>query len=151
MDSKIASEERLHFRDRLQSALRGAGVPVRASTVTHAFNLRADGATVTTHAVRKWLVGDAIPTHERLLILANWLGVHASWLLYGDAENSQFAMQATNTPFETQELVLLRDYKRLSPAGQQVLRDILAALLETMSASANAPPAQAAGAKRRDQ
>ncbi len=78
MNSRIASEERVHFRERLQEVLRRARIPVRASRVAHEFNLRADGATVTTHAVRKWLAGDAIPTHERLVILADWLGVVAA-------------------------------------------------------------------------
>lgn len=139
MSSKIASTERLHFSDRLQVALRKAAVPVRASTVAREFKLRADGATVTTHAARKWLAGDAIPTHERLLILANWLGVHASWLLYGDAENGVFAQEQPVTSLRTQDLMLVRDFNRLTPAGQQVLREILDALLRTMATEAHMP------------
>lgn len=142
MNSKIASEERLYFRDRLQAALRKANVPVRASSVAEEFNLRADGATVTTHAVRKWLMGDAIPTHERLLILANWLGVHASWLLYGDAENGMFPGRPAPAVLETDELMLVRDFKRLSPAGQQVLRGILNVLMATMGTDAQAAPSK---------
>lgn len=142
MNSKIASEERLFFRDRLQTALRNAHVPVRASTVANEFNLRADGATVTTHAVRKWLVGDAIPTHERLLILANWLGVHASWLLYGDAENGIFPGKPAPAALETDELMLVRDFKRLSSAGQEVLRGILTVLMETMGTDAQEAPSK---------
>ncbi len=133
MNSKIASDERQHFRDRLHAVLRAAKVPVRASSVAHEFNLRADGATVTTHAVRKWLAGDAIPTHERLVILAHWLGVHASWLLYGDAENGEFGDALRSESLDTAELILVRDYKRLSPAGQQVLREILTILMTNMA------------------
>lgn len=132
MNTRIASDERLHFRDRLQSALRAAKVPVRASTVAQEFNLRADGATVTTHAVRKWLAGDSIPTHERLVILANWLGVHASWLLYGDAENGEFAEKLPVASLGTQELLLVRDFNRLSLLGQQVLRELLDVLIKKM-------------------
>lgn len=132
MNSKIASDERQHFSHRLQERLRKAGVPVRASTVAHEFNLRADGATVTTHAVRKWLVGDAIPTHERLLILAAWLGVHASWLLYGDAENSPMAAGPGAVPtLATPDLMLVRDFNRLTPEGQRVLRAVLNILLDS--------------------
>ena len=142
MNSKMASDERRHFRDRLQSALRKAGVAVSASTVAHEFNLRADGATVTTHAVRKWLAGDSIPTHERLLVLANWLGVHASWLLYGDAEKGEFSAQQSEPPLQTQELMLVRDFKRLTPPGQQVLREVLNVLLRTMAAEVILPGRQ---------
>ncbi len=143
MNSKIASDEGLHFRDRLQSMLRQAGVAVRASTVAHEFNLRAHGATVTTHAVRKWLAGDAIPTHERLLILASWLGVHASWLLYGDAENGEFSRHQAAAPLQTRELILVRDFQRLTPSGQQVLRAVLDALLRTMAADSTVTGRQA--------
>ena len=132
MNSRIASDERLHFRDRLISALRKANVPVRASTVANEFNLRADGATVTTHAVRKWLAGDAIPTHERLLILAGWLGVHAVWLLYGDAENTEFLQEQNRPSLATAELMLVRDFNRLSSTGQQILREILDVLIATL-------------------
>jgi transcriptional regulator with XRE-family HTH domain len=132
VNSRIASDERIFFKDRLQAALRKAHVPNRASTVAREFNLRADGATVTTHAVRKWLSGESIPTHERLLILAGWLGVHASWLLYGDAENSDFGKAPPTTALRTQELILIGDFNRLSPEGQTVLRGVLDVLIETM-------------------
>ncbi len=135
MDSKIASDERIHFRDRLLAVLQRAKVPVRASTVAREFNLRADGATVTTHAVRKWLAGEAIPTHERVLILGNWLGVHASWLLYGDAENGDFALSGSTTSLTSQDLMLVRDFHRLSPEGQRMLRDILDVLMKSPSGS----------------
>ena len=135
MNSKMASDERIHFRERLHEALRRARVPVRASTVAHAFNLRADGATVTTHAVRKWLVGDAIPTHERLDILADWLGVHASWLLYGDAENTDFALSRPVSALDTADLILIRDFNRLTAEGQRLLRGMLDLLMTSMTAS----------------
>ncbi|MES2902331.1 MAG: hypothetical protein V4723_21565 [Pseudomonadota bacterium] len=133
MNSRIASEERIHFRDRLLQVLRQANVPVRASTVAHEFNLRADGATVTTHAVRKCLVGDSIPTHERLVILGNWLGVHASWLLYGDAENSHFALNVPPSSLTSQELMLVRDFNSLDSGGQHILREILNVLMTSMN------------------
>lgn len=135
MNSKIASEERQHFRQRLQTALREAGVPAKVASVARGFNIRADGATVTNHAVRKWLVGESIPTHERLLILATWLGVHPAWLLYGDAENSDHYQQAPSVSVPTEDLVMVRDIGRLSPNGKDVLRQVLDALLRTMADS----------------
>jgi transcriptional regulator with XRE-family HTH domain len=136
MNSKIAADERIHFRDRLLAVLRRANVSVRASTVAHEFNLRADGATVTTHAVRKWLTGDAIPTHERLLILSDWLGVHASWLLYGDAENTDFALRRRPSSLTSQDRMLVRDFNRLNGEGQRILREILDVLMSSMTAAA---------------
>jgi transcriptional regulator with XRE-family HTH domain len=136
MNSKIAAEERIHFRDRLLAVLRQANVPVRASTVAHEFNLRADGASVTTHAVRKWLAGDAIPTHERLLILADWLDVHAAWLLYGDAENGDFGRSRSVSSLNSTDLLLVRDFNRLDAEGKRLLR----AILDVLMTSKNAQP-----------
>ena len=140
MNSKIATEERQHFSDRLQSVLRKAGVPVRPAVVAREFNLRADGATITTHAARKWLMGDAIPTHERMVILAGWLGVHASWLLYGDADNG--AYQSTKPALGTEELILLKDYRRLPPDSQKILRALMTALLTSIPRKPAEPAVQ---------
>ncbi len=132
MSSRLAFEERQHFSHRLQEQLRKAGVTVRASVVASEFNLRADGATVTTYAARKWLMGEAIPTHERMLILANWLGVHASWLQYGDAENDQLKLATDTEQLSTPDLILLRDYQSLSQDGQKIIREVLSVLMKTL-------------------
>jgi hypothetical protein len=132
MTSRIATDERQHFSDRLQLSLRKAGVPVRVATVAREFNLRANGARVTTHAVRKWLLGDAMPTHERLVILADWLGVHASWLLYGDTDPGEFPLASSSPALASEELMLVGDYRRLAPEGKKTLRAILNILLGTM-------------------
>lgn len=41
------------------------------------------GLSVTQETVRKWTVGDTMPTHEKIPPLADVLGVDADWLLYG--------------------------------------------------------------------
>ncbi len=149
MNSKLASDAKDHFRDRLLAGLRRAEIPTRASTVAREFNLRADGATVTTHAVRKWLVGDSIPTHERLLILADWLGVHAAWLLYGDAENGSFGVHRPSSSLNTADLILVRDVNRLNAEGQRMLRAILDVLMTSMSAEPQSRDGGASDPKRR--
>ncbi|HEY0062335.1 MAG TPA: hypothetical protein VGC21_09460 [Telluria sp.] len=131
MESPLATEERHQFSDRLRQALRSAHVSSSPSTVTKEFNLRADGATVTSHAVRKWLTGEAIPTHERLMILSGWLGVHASWLLYGEEANTDFSQLPAMFSMESDELSLINDFKCLSPDGQYLAREMLKLLLST--------------------
>ena len=56
MSSKIQEEERDHFSDRLKAALQAAGLDTSPTSFATAFNVRADGATVTVHGARKWLV-----------------------------------------------------------------------------------------------
>ncbi|MDQ1833243.1 hypothetical protein [Massilia scottii] len=130
MDSKIANDERINFSDRLKTALLSAGVPIEPTPFVRAFNLRADGAAVTAHAARKWLSGEAIPTHEKVLILASWLGVHAAWLRYGDAENAELVAPAIpEVLLSTANLTLIKDIVSLPESTQQLLREIVDAFL----------------------
>lgn len=130
MDSKIASDERINFSDRLKSALTAAHVAVKPGDFVRAFNARADGAAVTHHAARKWLAGEAIPTQEKILILANWLGVHAAWLRFGDPENGNVAAAAIpESLLSSAHLELINDIISLPDAKQRIVRDIVDAFV----------------------
>lgn len=73
-----ASIEREDFSGRLQMALRNADYsPDSPTQLAREFNIRFTGRPITVHAARKWLVGEAIPTQEKLRTLAQWLGVPA--------------------------------------------------------------------------
>src|SRR3954462_4804638 len=79
-----ASIEREDFSERLQLALRNANYsPDSPTQLAREFNVRFTGRPITVHAARKWLVGEAIPTQEKLRTLAHWLGVPAEWLRFG--------------------------------------------------------------------
>src|SRR6476619_4237714 len=82
-----ASIEREDFSGRLQLALRNADYsPDSPTPLAREFNIRFAGRPITVHAARQWLVGEAIPTQEKLRTLAQWLGVPAEWLRFGGAE-----------------------------------------------------------------
>lgn len=130
MNSRIASNERSNFADRLQSALIAAKEPTGATAFARAYNLRAKGASVTAHAGRKWLKGEAIPTHEKIQIMAKWLNVHASWLRFGDAQNGAYRTVSNGTEtFSTNDLVLINDIVALPEFAQAVVRDLVDSLL----------------------
>lgn len=78
-------QERTAFSQRLALALRQAEMlPCTASRLANEFNRVHSGAPITLHAARKWLIGESIPTQEKLKVLAAWLGVSAVWLRYGE-------------------------------------------------------------------
>lgn len=82
-----SSEERLAFSQRLQQALRNADhSPSSPTHLAREFNRHFNGRAVTTHAARKWLQGESIPTQEKLRALASWLDVPADWLRFGSLE-----------------------------------------------------------------
>ncbi len=126
MDSKIAYEERINFSDRLRAALTSAGVGTGPKEFTRAYNARADGAAVSIYAARKWLGGHAIPTHEKLVILATWLGVNAAWLRFGDA-NTELTVHEVlpEATMSTPALALTNDILSLPLREQQTIREIV--------------------------
>jgi hypothetical protein len=130
MHARIEDEERAHFSDRLKGALRAAGLSPSPSKFVVEFNLRADGATVTVHGARKWLVGDAIPTQARIQVMADWLGVSAAWLRFGDAENSNVhGVGRLPNDLASRELVLLHDMRMLSASNQRLVQAIVNIML----------------------
>lgn len=77
-------EQQALFSKRLIWALEVLGVPKSATIVQREYNSRSKRPPITTHAARKWLMGEAIPTQDRIQVLAEWLNVSASWLRFGE-------------------------------------------------------------------
>jgi hypothetical protein len=130
MESRVANDERVNFSRRLKASLVAVGVPIKTSHFTHAFNVHANGASITPYAARKWLYGESIPTQERVVILANWLGVNAAWLRFGEAD--YFEVHDATIPeslFATEHLSLIRDVISLPEPTQQIIREIVDAFV----------------------
>ena len=71
------------FADRLREAMRAAGYEPRPVVLEREFNTRYWGKSMTLHGVRRWLRGETLPTQEKLLVLAEWLGVPPQQLRFG--------------------------------------------------------------------
>src|SRR5690554_3576484 len=72
------------FSQRLQQAMKEAGFQPRPVVLEREFNQRYWGKSVSVQAVRRWLMGEAIPTQDRLQVLAEWLDVDPHWLRFGE-------------------------------------------------------------------
>jgi hypothetical protein len=131
MDSNIALQERVKFSERLKSSLLAAGLTTQPGEFTRAFNARADGAAITTHAARKWLMGESIPTHEKVVVLSVWLGVNAAWLRFGDDQPQGVVEEVLpEASISTPSLALLNDIHSLPIVAQQTIREIVDAFLK---------------------
>ncbi len=84
---KDTQRQQVLFSKRLALALEIAGVRLSPTIVQSEYNKRSGQPPITSHAARKWLTGEAIPTQERIKILAGWLNVSASWLRFGEELN----------------------------------------------------------------
>ena len=79
----ITIDEKAEFSQRLRLAIESAGYAVRPTVLEREFNTRYFGRSVTVQAVRRWLRGEAIPSQEKLQVLADWLKIEPHILRYG--------------------------------------------------------------------
>ena len=69
------TNEKIRFAQRLIDAMQAQGYDPEPAILEREFNLRHFGEPVTLQGVRKWLIGTAIPSADKLLTLAKWLNV----------------------------------------------------------------------------
>ncbi len=119
-----AELERTQFSKRVQAALVARGMPASATELQRAFNAQNPKLAVSVHAVRKWLMGEAIPTQARLRALTDVLQVSPTWLRFGE----EVVVKASK-PLSAQEHMLIQHFRSL-PAAQQTH---LLALVQSMS------------------
>jgi hypothetical protein len=126
-DMKTGVDERNSFSERLRATLRDNKMSLKPAAFARGFNLRADTLAVTPHAARKWLVGEAIPAQERMLILSRWLNVSAAWLRFG-ARDEQSMGPAEVSSMSDFEAALMQDILALTHPSQRVVQQLVASL-----------------------
>jgi hypothetical protein len=106
-----AQKQRMLFSRRLISSLEILDVKASPTILQREYNIRSNQPPITSHAARKWLMGEAIPTQDRLQVLADWLNVSPSWLRFGEDDING----KKNTRYMTaQEWRLVRGFRRLT-------------------------------------
>ena len=78
-------DQKLEFAERLQAAMRAAGLEPRPAVLLNLFNANYWGRSVTFQAVARWLRGESIPAQDKLIVLAEVLKVEPEVLRFGDA------------------------------------------------------------------
>lgn len=130
--------ERQGFSTRLGHRLQHKAMPVSATVLAREFNLRWRGAKLTVNAVRRWLVGEAIPAKDKLGVLADLLDVSEDWLRWGAADSephaegaSAYRLESTAATYTRSQEVksLTQDIMLLSPKDREYLRAILNVML----------------------
>ncbi|MDK9715918.1 MAG: helix-turn-helix domain-containing protein [Sulfuritalea sp.] len=77
-------DEKAQFAERLRAGMLAAGYQARPGVLEKEFNSRYWGRSVTFQAVSRWLRGEAIPSQDKLQVLADWLNVEPHVLRYGE-------------------------------------------------------------------
>ena len=120
----------MHFSKRLIETLKSSR-SLRASPTSLAreFNFHFVGKPITVHAARKWLVGEAIPTQDKLRALANWLGVSVDWLRFGGIKPALTNPQISCGQGSPQDS-LIRLYLSLPQRERGLARDFIHLMVE---------------------
>ena len=125
------SNERESFSLRLQQTLRNAHYsPDSPTELARDFNIRFSGRPITVHAARKWLVGEAIPTQDKMRTLAAWLGVPVEWLRFGGDEQRPEAQPPAEN-FRSDDLKLVADLRLLNDHDRQIVRELVRILVRS--------------------
>jgi transcriptional regulator with XRE-family HTH domain len=131
----MSSVERLSFSNRLQQALQKADyAPDSPTQLAREFNLRFSGRPISVHAARKWLIGEAIPTQEKLRTLAQWFGVSAEWLRFG-ANGTITAVNDPDSRLQPRDMVTLQLLHSMDDKYRHIVDTMIRLLADTNSKS----------------
>lgn len=119
------STEGEDFSKRLQKALQDANYsPFGPTGLARQFNARFAGSPVSVHAARKWLLGEAIPTQDKIRTLAEWLAVPTEWLRFGGYDRYQRAA-ASSGQLDPLYARLIDDIQLLDSRDQRLIFDFV--------------------------
>ena len=125
------SDEKQAFSKRLREALKRAEPAAEGpAALAREFNLRYEGTPVTVQAVRKWVIGRALPSQDKIRALALWLDVSPQWLRYGDAETAPArTLRQESAAYRADPDWVSKKYEALNDAHKKMVAELLVALL----------------------
>ena len=133
---------RQEFARRLTKAMQDAGYEPRPAVLEREFNLHYFGKPMTLHGVRRWLLGETIPTHDKIIALAEWLRIPPEQLSFGLEINEAIAERRKrwDDGIGFQEREIIEAFLSLPVPQRRVLREVIEAFVKAYSAeSANTP------------
>lgn len=122
-------DEKEGFAARLRQAMELAGYAARPAVLEREFNTRYWGRSVTLQAVRRWLRGEAIPSQDKLQVLAEWLQIEPQVLRFGDAviQGVQERKRRWDALSNSQDREVFDAFLRLPDAQRKVVREVILA------------------------
>ena len=112
----------------------------RPTVLEKGFNTRYWGRSVTVQAVMRWLRGEAIPSQEKLQVLAEWLKIEPHALRFGEqaAESIRTKRQQWDEALDYQERETIERYLSLPVAQRKVVREVIEAFAKAFSVETTA-------------
>ncbi|NDP40694.1 MAG: XRE family transcriptional regulator [Rhodoferax sp.] len=125
------------FAERLRDAMVAAGYEAKPAVLEREFNTRYWGKPMTLHGVRRWLRGETLPTHEKLLVLAEWLAIAPQQLNYG--EEIQRKVESRRARWDSgigyQDRDIFEAFLKLPVPQRKLIREIILTFAKVHSAT----------------
>lgn len=125
------------FAERLREAMVVAGYEAKPAVLEREFNTRYWGKPMTLHGVRRWLRGETLPTHEKLLVLAEWLAVPPQQLNYG--EEIQRKVESRRARWDSgigyQDRDIFEAFLKLPVPQRKLIREVILTFAKVHSAT----------------
>jgi transcriptional regulator with XRE-family HTH domain len=125
-------KSKAEFARRLRLAMEAAGYEAKPAVLEREFNQRYWGRAVTLHGVRRWLLGETFPAHDKLLTLAEWLRVQPEELRDGKeiAQRIQQQRKRWDQGIGYQEREVFEAFLKLPVAQRKVVREVILAFVK---------------------
>ena len=133
-------DEKTEFAKRLQAAMVAAGYEPRPAVLEKNFNSRYWGRSVTFQAVSRWLRGGAIPSQEKLQVLADWLKVEPHVLRYGEQaiKSIRAKQKRWDEGIGYQEREIFEAFLALPTPQRKIVREVIQTFARAFPADASA-------------
>lgn len=120
------------FAERLRRYMEEEGHEPRPAVLEREFNERFWGRSIAFQTASSWLRGAAIPTQDKLEVLAEWLKVEPQVLRYGDkaAKGIREARAAWPGGLPAPDRAAIETYLALPRAKKKLVRDLVQALAD---------------------
>lgn len=123
------------FADRLTKAMEAAGYDAKPAVLEREFNLRYLGTPMTLHGVRRWLLGETLPSADKIQLLGVWLGVTFPQLHRGKAVRGMVREQGAKANWHAaipqQEKEVVDAFLALPVQQRKIIREVILAFTKS--------------------
>ena len=130
--------EKTEFSARLRHAMQAAGYAVSPTVLEHEFNLRWHGRSISTQAAWSWMNNKAIPTQDKVQVLAEWLKVEPQVLRFGEAvrQSLQKRRQRWEEGMNHLERETVDTFLQLPAPQRKLIREVILTFAQVYKAKA---------------
>ena len=117
------------FADRLELAMNDKSIKHSSTALANLFNPKFVGGSITPHTARNWLLGNSLPTNDKLIHLAKLLDTSAEYLRYGRHSEKTFVISESDgseTELTSTQQQFLRRYLKLTKVQQGIVNSTVA-------------------------